>query len=272
MVRGESRDSPLQLALPLYTFSSSLTGEHSSGLVLIRMADSSTSDQPLPRSPSFNSSISSNDVPSSSAPPEATRPLPLASSSTLTSTASHSADQTSELNPISLLSASSPSRAFSRMWERFSPPSNPSPFSLPQHSTPRHYRSRVRSGSPPTPNASPPRPDDFTRRKLPPRLEQHDSASQLSFSLRRASTGAKQVQQEGEKNVGRARSLSGNNLAESWESFRLPGMAKWRGRGGKGKETAISDSDEEVLGDEDEACFVDGWEGKVGKLPLKSML
>jgi len=45
-------------------------------------------------------------------------------------------------------------------------------------------------------------------------------------------------------------------------------MAKWRARGGKGKEVAVEDSEEEAVsgvGDDDEACFVDGWEGKVGE-------
>ena len=232
------------------------------------MVDPDHQSRPIPASPSFNSSSTSSSDANSRSPPhqDSSRPLPLGSTTTSTSTATHSTDPTTETNPISLLSASSPSRAFSRIWDRFSPPSISSPFSLPQQSTPLSFRSRQRSSSPPTPNASPPRPDDFTRRRLPPRLEQHDSASQLSFSLRRASTGARQTQED-DRNALRGRSLSGNNLAESWESFRLPGMAKWRSRGGKGKEVAIEDSDEEVSGGgvDDEACFVDGWEGKVGE-------
>ena len=232
------------------------------------MVDPDHQSRPIPASPSFNSSSTSSSDANSRSPPhqDSSRPLPLGSTTTPTSTATYATDPTSETNPISLLSASSPSRAFSRIWDRFSPPSISSPFSLPQQSTPLSLRSRQRSTSPPTPNASPPRPDDFTRRRLPPRLEQHDSASQLSFSLRRASTGARQTQED-DRNALRGRSLSGNNLAESWESFRLPGMAKWRSRGGKGKEVAVEDSDEEVSGGgvDDEACFVDGWEGKVGE-------
>ncbi|GAA5849924.1 hypothetical protein JCM3766R1_001921 [Sporobolomyces carnicolor] len=120
--------------------------------------------------------------------------------------------------------------------------------------------------SPSIPNASPARSDDFSRRRLPPRLEQHDSASQLSFSLRRASSGATHVE---DRTTFRARTASGASLAESWESFRLPGVAQWRSLRDKGKSVARDDSDgdeeAEGYGDnaEDEACFVDEDTGKV---------
>jgi len=72
-----------------------------------------------------------------------------------------------------------------------------------------------------------------------------------------------------DKNVFRARAASGASLAESWESFRLPGVAKWRSLRDKGKGRANDESDDEDEGSledgtEDEACFVDEWQGGVG--------
>ncbi|GAA6010151.1 hypothetical protein JCM11491_005364 [Sporobolomyces phaffii] len=174
-------------------------------------------------------------------------------------------------NESSLLSASSPSRALSRIWDRFSPPAIASPFSLPQPTPASRRRPRSGSVSPPIPNASPAGSEDFTRRRLPPRLEQHDSASQLSFSLRRASAGAN-THQVDERDSFRARTASVNSLAESWESFRLPGVARWRSLRDKGKDVASDDGEEEEdeeeaevsgVADDDEACFVDEWSGKV---------
>lgn len=234
------------------------------------MEDPTTSRRPRA---SPGSPPPANDVLSYPPPPSSPRALRTSSDTPSSSNGDHTNENANESNPVSLLSASSPSRAFSRIWDRFSPPSISSPFSLPQHApSPSFRRARAGSESPPVPNASPARSEDFTRRRVPPRLEQHDSASQLSFSLRRASSGAGAAAAN-EANLFRGRTASGSSsLADSWESFRLPGVAKWRSIRDKGKEVATTDSaseevEEDVFGDgaEDEACFVDEWTGKVGK-------
>ncbi|GAA5996639.1 hypothetical protein JCM5350_001115 [Sporobolomyces pararoseus] len=220
------------------------------------MEESDTSQ----RVPSPSSSpVSPNDA--LSYPPHQTSPRAVPIASNTSSTSSTIPDPSA----IGFLSASSPSRALSRIWDRFSPPSISSPFSLPQQPPMSRRRPRQDSSeSSSIPNASPARSEDFTRRRLPPRLEQHDSASQLSFSLRRASGGTGQVE---DKNVFRTRTTSGASLAESWESFRLPGVAKWRSLRDKGKGVANEESEEEddSFGDgaDDEACFVDEWSGGV---------
>ncbi|GAA5918367.1 hypothetical protein JCM1841_002190 [Sporobolomyces salmonicolor] len=159
----------------------------------------------------------------------------------------------SSVNPISFLSSSSPSRAISRIWDRFSPPSLPSPFSLP-HVPSLPTSLLARSSAPPDP--PPAAPDDFRRRR-PPTPEERDSASQLSFSLRRAA-GARWTR----SGDSARRSAS---VGEGWEPFKLPTMPKWTPGKGKEKEKQL-DSDDNMLegtGIDDEACFVDGWEGKV---------
>ncbi|GAA5899485.1 uncharacterized protein JCM6883_005237 [Sporobolomyces salmoneus] len=199
----------------------------------------------------------SNDGLGSSPPVSSPRALPTANSSSRGDTTTNSS-----------FSASSPSQALSRIWNQFSPPSLPSPFSQAQQSpASRHLHYADSTGSPSVSNASPARSDDFIRARPPPRLEQHDSASQLSFSLRRPSSGVTQAE---DRNLFRSRAASGVSLAESWESFRLPGVAKWRSLRNKGKGVANEDSEEEEEdevsygdGDDDEACFVDEDTGKV---------
>lgn len=182
-------------------------------------------------------------------------------------------------NPLAYLASSSPSRALSRFWDRLSPPSIPSPFQV--------------ASAPPYPPAFLGRDgdrDDSNRAgsvedhhhfvgmaigahppTIPPVLEQYDSASQLSFSLRRAAVpepvqqrnygaGAAAFSQEGRRASRRPRT-------DSWESpFRLPSMP-WKSREKQdGDSSAIvgnGDRDSDSMVD-DEACFVDGWEGKVG--------
>lgn len=181
-------------------------------------------------------------------------------------------------NPLAYLASSSPSRALSRFWDRLSPPSIPSPFQV--------------ASAPPYPPAFLGRDgdrDDSNRAgsvedhhhfvgmaigahppTSPPVLEQYDSASQLSFSLRRAAVpepvqqrnygaGAAAFSQEGRRASRRPRT-------DSWESpFRLPSMP-WKSREKQdGDSSAIvgnGDRDSDSMVD-DEACFVDGWEGKV---------
>ncbi|GAA6051900.1 hypothetical protein JCM3770_006565 [Rhodotorula araucariae] len=112
----------------------------------------------------------------------------------------------------------------SRIWDRFSPPGIPSPF----------------ASSPPAP-ARPPAfpttaPVDIRARSSsrPALVEQHDSASQLSFSLRRPSV---------------------SSTSTPWESpFRLPSLP-WTA-----KDRTDTPPDPFV---DDEACYVDGCEGTV---------
>ncbi|GAA5923061.1 F-box/WD repeat-containing protein [Sporobolomyces koalae] len=210
---------------------------------------------------------SSHDAPS---PPRrssrtaASSSVPIASTSSIAvSSAISSGPAAAVTDPVSVLPASSPSRAFSRIWDRFSPPTITSPFSLPQQQPAFFRRPRSGSSSPSSPPASPARPEDFGRRRVPPKLEQHDSASQLSFSLRRASTGAALAE---DRNAFRARSPSGTPISDGWEAFRLPGMSKWRSRPDATTDSPVEDSGgEEELGDgaDDEACFVDEPYGKV---------
>ncbi|GAA6059354.1 hypothetical protein JCM10212_003252 [Sporobolomyces blumeae] len=240
------------------------------------MDDPVVSRRPRRGAASFNTPASSSHDVSTAAttsPEHQARPfaVPVAGSTTHAQAADQGHAPPGGLNPISFLSASSPSRAFSRIWDRFSPPSISSPFSLPHPpSLPSSFlRQSPTTDSLPAPDASPARPDDFARRRVPPKLEQHDSASQLSFSLRRASTGARQAVLPRDR--ARSRSPSAGR-GEGWEPFRLPTMPKWRARGdkGKGKETAIEDGDDDegerdvrAIAADDEACFVDGWQGKV---------
>ncbi|BGP36382.1 hypothetical protein JCM10450v2_000282 [Rhodotorula kratochvilovae] len=152
--------------------------------------------------------------------------------------------------PFAYIASSSPSRALSRIWDRFSPPAIPSPFASSSASTtpsaspfPAGFLARANT---PSSSHAPAHSDDLFAAPTPvdirgskPVLEQHDSASQLSFSLRRASVSAPRN--------------------DAWESpFRLPSLP-WKG---KDRERHDEDVDIDDMVD-DEACFVDGWEGKV---------
>ncbi|GAA5908008.1 hypothetical protein JCM8208_004022 [Rhodotorula glutinis] len=161
---------------------------------------------------------------------------------------------TSAPRPFAYAASSSPSRALGRIWDRFSPPSISSPFS-----------SSSQHGTPPIPSAFLRRDDSTERtdvvaqshqvaaadhRGRPPPLEQHDSASQLSFVLRRAS----------------ASSTPRPPDSPAWESpFRLPSLP-WKGKDrerDRPDEAIDHDDDDDDDMVDDEACFVDGWEGKV---------
>ncbi|BGP04453.1 hypothetical protein JCM10049v2_000254 [Rhodotorula toruloides] len=167
----------------------------------------------------------------------------------------------SRTNPLTFLASSSPSRALSRMWDRFSPPSVSSPFHLP-HPPAFPPNFLARSAPPASPDPTIPAETDLfaPQRQTRPILEQHDSASQLSFSLRRGSEAGvggrlpmSSVREEEAVPASRWRSAS-----EGWESpFKLPSMP-W-----KGKEKDNSPLESNILGYDDEACFVDGLEGKV---------
>ncbi|GAA5972766.1 hypothetical protein JCM11641_003009 [Rhodosporidiobolus odoratus] len=191
-------------------------------------------------------------------------------------------------NPLNLIASSSPSRALSRMWDRFSPPSIPSPFHLPHPPAfPDPSRLLTRSSAPPSSASSalaPPalpgsasRDDTFARRRREHTLpsgaitpaEERELAGQLSFSLKRGGIGRQQQlegpsSREGRLSWPRSASLS----AVDWEppSFRLPEVKipAVLGRGRKGKEKEIvQEQEQEDATVDDEACFVDGWEGKV---------
>ncbi|GAA5981241.1 hypothetical protein JCM10908_004035 [Rhodotorula pacifica] len=188
-------------------------------------------------------------------------------------------DQDARANPLAYLASSSPSRALSRFWDRLSPPSIPSPFqvaSAPPY--PPAFLERGGEHDADLVGQEEPAYDRFPS-SVPinvtptrPVLEQHDSASQLSFSLRRAAATEPRAQhrtngvaeaataQEGRRHARRART-------ESWESpFRLPIMP-WKGKEKQGFSNAAiggvnGNADSAGMVD-DEACFVDGWEGKV---------
>ncbi|GJN92135.1 hypothetical protein Rhopal_005165-T1 [Rhodotorula paludigena] len=161
----------------------------------------------------------------------------------------------------SAFASSSPSRALSRLWDRLSPPSMPSPFS--SASTPPFPSAFL--STQPADNASPaphpPTSDFFGKSGAPravvrPELEQHDSASQLSFSLRRPSATATAPDPRSSA-MRTTLSSSPGAFRQAWESpFRLPIMP-WKG---KDREEEFAEDAEMV---DDEACFVDGWEGKV---------
>lgn len=192
-------------------------------------------------------------------------------------------------NPLAYLASSSPSRALSRFWDRLSPPSIPSPFqvaSAPPY--PPAFLGREDGGDSDRAGSAEDHPvrDHFAAMAIdahPPTsplvLEQYDSASQLSFSLRRAAV-PEPVQQ---RNYGAAAAAFGHEgrrasrrpRTDSWESpFRLPSMP-WKSREKQdGDSSAIvgnGDRDSDSMVD-DEACFVDGWEGKVGKPPAPGSL
>ncbi|GAA5924914.1 hypothetical protein JCM3775_006316 [Rhodotorula graminis] len=160
--------------------------------------------------------------------------------------------------PLAHVASSSPSSALGRIWDRFSPPSIPSPFSAssPQGTPPIPPAFLSRSSTPHRADSAE-RPDvvaqsqqpgyrDGTTRGRPTPLEQHDSASQLSFVLRRAS----------------ASSTPRPPDSSSWESpFRLPSLP-WKGKDReRDRPDEAIDHDDDMV--DDEACFVDGWEGKV---------
>lgn len=176
----------------------------------------------------------------------------------------------SRTNPLTFLASSSPSRALSRMWDRFSPPSVSSPFHLP-HPPAFPPSFLARSGPPASPDPTIPAETDLfaPQRQIRPILEQHDSASQLSFSLRRGSEAGvggrlpmSSVREEEAVPASRWRSAS-----EGWESpFKLPSMP-W-----KGKEKDNPPLESNILGYDDEACFVDGLEGKVGACTQRTCL
>lgn len=187
-------------------------------------------------------------------------------------------------SPLAYLASSSPSRALSRFWDRLSPPSIPSPFqvaSAPPY--PPAFLGRLDRDTEPM-RADDPVHDRFastadaaSTAASRPVLEQHDSASQLSFSLRRAAvvepmlhrnSGTRPASsQDGPRQTRRPRT-------DSWEPpFRLPSMP-WKGKEkqefGTSAIPANGDRDSDSMID-DEACFVDGWEGKVGALKLVSV-
>ncbi|GAA5871890.1 hypothetical protein JCM3774_000721 [Rhodotorula dairenensis] len=176
-------------------------------------------------------------------------------------------------SPLAYLASSSPSRALSRFWDRLSPPTIPSPFqvaSAPPY--PPAFLGRAdRDGEEPM-AADDHVHDHFASTHVAasrPVLEQHDSASQLSFSLRRAavvepvlhrnSGTPSAASQEGRRQTRRPRT-------DSWDPpFRLPTMP-WKGKEKQDAGTSAlignGDGDLDSMID-DEACFVDGWEGKV---------
>ncbi|GAA5850910.1 hypothetical protein JCM9279_006239 [Rhodotorula babjevae] len=159
--------------------------------------------------------------------------------------------------PFANVASSSPSRALGRIWDRFSPPSLPSPFSSSSHNTPPIPSAFLSRASTPRRTDSAEHHDvvaqshqagdaDSARRGRPPPLEQHDSASQLSFVLRRASSS----------------STPRPTDSTAWESpFRLPSLP-WKGKDReRDRPDEVINQDDDMV--DDEACFVDGWEGKV---------
>ncbi|BGP52672.1 hypothetical protein JCM8202_004801 [Rhodotorula sphaerocarpa] len=216
--------------------------------------------------------------------------------------------------PLGYFASSSPSRALSRFWDRLSPPHLPSPFhaaAAPPY-PPAFLANSARESDAHDANAA-----QGSRGSLPDSIpiarprptgdpspsawtEQHDAASQLSFSLRRAAAqeGEAAAAEEGPASLpahpwtgtGGASPLSGSprsagsrtssnggacggwrsrrHRTESWEPpFRLPTMP-WRSS--KERQDAGARSgylNDQLLDDDymvdDEACFVDGWEGKV---------
>ncbi|GAA6038576.1 hypothetical protein JCM8097_009426 [Rhodosporidiobolus ruineniae] len=180
-------------------------------------------------------------------------------------------------NPLTFLASSSPSRALSRMWDRFSPPSLP-------HAFPLH---------PPTHAPVPTNGADglaldpsFRRPNLPSGAvtpaEERQLASQLSFSLRRGSATStvagnagrdgRPTRSRGFSAGGAGSSSGGGNGRESWEpptfrllpDVRMPAVLQRtrRGKAADGRTRAGEEEEDEAMVD-DEACFVDGWEGKV---------
>ncbi|GAA6002737.1 hypothetical protein JCM10207_007651 [Rhodosporidiobolus poonsookiae] len=230
---------------------------------------------------------------SSSEVADPTPPLPLASSSTHprgdsaetvdmaedisgTPTAADRPPQPqTRQNALTFIGSSSPSRTFSRLWDRLSPPSVSSPFSLPHPpSFPSPGALFGRSSAPPHPPTSAPLAgfeEPFRRRgastsgAVTP-AEERELASQLTFSLRR-STGrripSRDEGREGRSPWPRSAGFSTITSSSERESFRLlpdvrmPAMP-WKG---KGREADAGAEDDELV--DDEACFVDGWEGKV---------
>lgn len=170
--------------------------------------------------------------------------------------------------PFVTVASSSPSRALGRIWDRFSPPSLPSPFSSSANNTPPIPSAFLTRASTPrrrTDSAEPPDvvaqshqagATDGSSRGRPPPLEQHDSASQLSFVLRRASSS----------------STPRPTDSPAWESpFRLPSLP-WKGKDrerDRDRPDEVIDQDDDMV--DDEACFVDGWEGKVGASLARSV-
>ncbi|POY70048.1 hypothetical protein BMF94_6935, partial [Rhodotorula taiwanensis] len=257
------------------------------------------------RLPTSDSSSTPYATPTSPAQMPASVSVPLASRATRDEDGNDAGDG-SRQHPLAYLASSSPSRALSRFWDRLSPPVIPSPFhaaSAPSY--PPAFLANAdldnvafsgdRVGNTPLPIPIAATSSSASQRPI---LEQHDSASQLSFSLRRAAspdagslplpahTGAHRPASSASASASAPRStsfgatLEGRRQArrprtDSWDSpFRLPSMP-WRGkdRHDTGNSSAIADDydddfnnallgiDEAMI--DDEACFVDGWEGKV---------
>lgn len=258
------------------------------------------------RLPTSDSSSTPYATPTSPAQMPASVSVPLASRATRDEDGNDAGDG-SRQHPLAYLASSSPSRALSRFWDRLSPPVIPSPFhatSAPSY--PPAFLANAdldnvafsgdRVGNTPLPIPIAATSSSASQRPI---LEQHDSASQLSFSLRRAAspdagslplpahTGAHPPASSASASASAPRSasfgatLEGRRQArrprtDSWDSpFRLPSMP-WRGkdRHDTANSSAIADDydddfnnallgiDEAMI--DDEACFVDGWEGKVG--------
>lgn len=217
----------------------------------------------------------------------ATAPMPvpqlarLINDRDLDPTGDFDSDAAARANPLAYLASSSPSRALSRFWDRLSPPSIPSPFqvaSAPPY-PPAFLGRDDRDNSDQAGSAQDPVPDHFAAMAIDahpptssPVLEQYDSASQLSFSLRRAAV-PEPVQQRTYGAAAAAFSHEGRRASrrprtDSWEPpFRLPSMP-WKSREKQDADSSAivgnGDRDSDSMVD-DEACFVDGWEGKVGK-------
>ncbi|GAA5858734.1 hypothetical protein JCM8547_004963 [Rhodosporidiobolus lusitaniae] len=205
--------------------------------------------------------------------------------------------RTSALPFVAVPPSSSPSR-LERLLSRFSPPSLPSPFSSAlsarsQTAVAPSQFAQANSALFPPHDSFPHRTatsasEAFRRRPGQPSgavtpAEERELASQLSFSLRRGTgPGGRPPREGSSREDGKSRSSvlqregsagPGGDGGDGQTSFRLlPDVrmpAAFKGKAGKGKErhalpasTAAAPDEDEIMVD-DEACFVDGWEGKV---------
>ncbi|GAA5843927.1 hypothetical protein JCM11251_002250 [Rhodosporidiobolus azoricus] len=212
----------------------------------------------------------------------------------LDSTTAHQQQLLSRSSPLQFLTstASSPSRALSRIWDRFSPPSIPSPFSGPHPPNPGQVLAGEGRGGAASPNAPPPSSDGsalptlfnspgdafrFRRtvgaHNLPSGAvtpaEERELASQLSFSLRSRGNGSSNRDAGG--SFGRSARPPKSMTAGEWDppmfrmlpEVRMPAVLGRGSRKGKERERIGMEAEEDEMMVDDEACFVDGWEGKV---------